>query len=838
MAHAEPTSAQNPRDPNASDGRYLELVELCPDTILVHEDGVFLYANPAAASLLGVRSAADLLGRPMEGLIAPASRPRIRELLREVRGIRPSRRIVIEDLHLESGDTVDLEVSSAPVVWDGRQARQLVARDITEQKRVEARLLEIQKQLRTLVDHAPEAIVLYDMDSLHFVDLNQNAERLFGLPRRKLLRLGPSDVSPERQPDGRLSEEVARERLEQVLAGRVSVFEWIHLHSSGREIPCEVRLVRLPATDRRLVRGSILDISERKRVEGELRATRERFSKVFHASPVGITVSRLDDGKFVEVNDSFLEMTGYRRSEVVGRRAEELRLWIDRETRRAIDDAVRGNGQYVTVEGRLRTRSGEIRHVLCSFARIEVDGEDCVLALGSDISERKAFEEQLRHLAFHDPLTGLANRVLFEDRLAHALERARSSRETLAVLFLDLDRFKVVNDSLGHTAGDTLLAEVGHRLRKSLPEAHTLARFGGDEFAILLENAVGRESVRRAAHQLLRALEAPFELMGTRVHVTASIGVAFSDGEESPEDLLRYMDIAMYRAKKEKSSEYRVFDRRRDSEATRRLYEENELRQALEEDQLELRFQPIVSLGRGEVRGVEALLRWRHPKRGLVSAPEFVPMAEELGLIERIGDWVLRTACRRAAAWRGLAAPDGPFRLSVNLSARQLQDPDLVDRVEEILSETGYPAEELELELTENAAVQATEQIRRLRSTGVRLALDDFGTGYASLAYLRRLEVDTLKIDQSFVHGCEQGGTDEVLVRSILFLAEQLGLVAIAEGVETAGQAERLRSMRCRWAQGFYFARPLPAEELSELFGETLSLRAGNLRRSRQRAEG
>jgi diguanylate cyclase (GGDEF)-like protein/PAS domain S-box-containing protein len=723
---------------------------------------------------------------------------------------------------------VDLEISAAPVIWEGRPARQIVARDVTEQRRAEARLLETRQQLQTLLDHAPEAVVVYDADRLVFTDCNANAERLFGRPREELLQSGPGELSPERQPDGRTSTEVAREKIEGALAGRSMVFEWCHLDSSGREIQCEVRLVRLPSAGQRLLRGSILDITERKRVEQELRASEERFSKVFHASPVAITISRVSDARFLNANDSFLALTGYTRGEVVGRRAEELDLWVDPETRRAISGSGHGDEPYLTVEGRLRTRTGDMRHVLASFVRIEVDGEDCILALGSDISERKAFEEQLRHLAFHDPLTGLPNRALFEDRLSHALKRSRVEHETLAVLFLDLDRFKVVNDTLGHTAGDALLADVAERLRRNLPDESTLARFGGDEFAILLESVRGRSQVRQTAKRLIAALEAPFQVMETRVHVTASIGVAFSEDDEGSDDLIRYMDIAMYRAKQSEGSGYRIFDRRRDSAATLRLHRENDLRHALEDDQLELRFQPIVSLAWGEVQGVETLLRWRHPERGLISPPEFVPLAEELGLIVPMGEWVLRNACRHTAGWRERLLEKRSFRLSVNLSARQLQVKELAESVEEILADTGLPAETLELELTENVAVQATEQLRRLRAIGVRLALDDFGTGYASLAYLRQLEVDTLKIDQSFIHGLEQPGTDETLVRSILFLAEQLGLEVIAEGVETRRQADRLRAMSCRRAQGFYFARPVPAAQIEEILARTLPEAAGD----------
>jgi len=823
MGQGEHTHSGHARDASATDDCYRQIVELSPDAIVVHDRGVLLYANPAAATLFGMPAADDLLGRSVEDLVAPSSREAVRTLLRQVEGKKPGRRVLVDGITLSTGHVVHAELSSAPLLWCGRPARQVVVLDVTEQRRAESHLLETQQQLRTLVDHAPEAIVVYDADSLTFVDLNANAEKLFGMTREELLHTGPVQVSPPRQPDGRPSAEAGPHKIQQALDGKAPVFEWCHRHSSGREILCEVRLVRLPSTSHRLVRGSIIDISERKRVEQELRASEERFSKAFHASPVGITISRIHGGRFLNANRAFLNMTGYTHGEVVGHKAEDLTLWVDEATRRAISGAIHSRDPHLTAEGRLRTKSGEILHILASFVRIEVGGEDCLLTLGSDISERKAFEEQLRHLAFHDPLTGLPNRALFEDRLSQALMRARKEGASLAVLFLDLDRFKVVNDTLGHTAGDGLLADVGNRLRSNLAEEHTLARFGGDEFAVLLEQVGGRSEVERTVERLITGLEAPFEIMGTRVDVTVSVGVAFSRGNgEEPEDLLRFMDIAMYRAKQEEGSVYRIFDRHRDSPATRRLHMENALRQALEHDELEVHYQPIVSLDRGGLRGMEALIRWRHPTRGLVSPPEFVPMAEELGLIVPIGEWVLRQACQRAAAWRARLPADMPLRLSVNLSARQLQTPELVPTVEAILDETGLPAAALELELTENVAVQATEQLRRLRSIGVRLALDDFGTGYASLSYLRQLEVDTLKVDQSFIHGMEHPGGDDTLVRTILFLADQLGLAVVAEGVETKGQAERLRSMGCRMAQGFFFSRPLPEQELEAILGETL----------------
>ncbi len=427
--------------------------------------------------------------------------------------------------------------------------------------------------------------------------------------------------------------------------------------------------------------------------------------------------------------------------------------------------------------------------------------------------ELKRSQQEMTRLALYDTLTGLPNRNLFRDRLEHALERADRRGERVALLFLDLDRFKVVNDTLGHAAGDQLLSAVAQRILGRFRREDTVARLGGDEFAALLEDVSGVEEATAAASRLARAFEAPFEILDTEVHLEASTGVALS-GEDDlrPDDLLRFADVAMYQAKQE-GGDWHVFDPGSDAGATRRLHRENALREAVREERLEIHYQPSVDLESGEILGVEALARMRGPEGELLAPREFVGLAEETGLIVPLGGRVLERACRRAAGW-SRRRPEEEFRLSVNLSARQFQEAELTDRVRRALDESGLPADRLQLEITESVLMQGIERAERLLGLGVRLAIDDFGTGYSSFEYLRHLRADVLKIDRSFVANLASDPRDAVIVETILGVGRKLGLEVVAEGVETEDQRDRLLELGCRRGQGFLFSPPLPPEEL------------------------
>jgi diguanylate cyclase (GGDEF)-like protein len=439
-----------------------------------------------------------------------------------------------------------------------------------------------------------------------------------------------------------------------------------------------------------------------------------------------------------------------------------------------------------------------------------------------DVTERKVLEDRLRHQAYYDALTGLPNRQLFLDRLGRALVRTRRRRDRrVALLFMDLDGFKVVNDSLGHGVGDLLLVAVAERLKGCLRPEDTLARFGGDEFVILVEDVEAADEAVRVAERIIDELKNRLVLAGRELFARASIGIAIGeDRTKDPDDLLRDADTAMYRAKDEGLS-YSVFEPTMYEKAIDRLEAEHDLGRAVEQGEFVVHYQPIVSLKTGEVSAMEALVRWEHPQRGLLDPDEFVPIAEESGLVIPMGEQVLREACLRAKEWQDEHPRTPRLAMSVNLSARQLSRPNLADTVEGVLEETGLEGSCLTLDITETVYVRAlagsTEILDRLRILKAKISIDDFGMGYSSLAYLKRLPADSLKIDRSFVRGVGEDVEDTAIVHMIIELAHTLGLEVVGEGVESEEQARLLREMGCDMAQGFHFSKPLPPEEIPAL---------------------
>jgi diguanylate cyclase (GGDEF)-like protein len=433
-------------------------------------------------------------------------------------------------------------------------------------------------------------------------------------------------------------------------------------------------------------------------------------------------------------------------------------------------------------------------------------------------------EQQLPHQAFHDTLTGLPNRALFLDRLTQALVRMQRTGHRIAVLFLDLDRFKVVNDSLGHTTGDQLLVAVAQRLVACLRPGDTVARWGGDEFTVLLDDRANATQATHIAQRILDALAPAVMLDGRCIVTTPSIGIAVSTGDETgPDDLLRAADLAMYHAKARGKAQYQLFDARMSVEVVERLELEADLRQALERGEFEVMYQPKVALQRGEVTGFEALLRWHHPTRGLISPAQFIPLAEETGLILPIGHWVLKQACRQATRWQAATPGAPPLTINVNLSARQVQQPGWVAEIDGILAEAGLAPGCLVLEITESVvmddAAANSVLLGKLKALGVHLAIDDFGTGYSSLNYLKRFPVDVLKIDKAFVDGVGQDVEATAIVEAVITLAHTLGMEVVAEGVETAVQVDQLCRLGCDVGQGYYFAKPLPVDAVDAIVG-------------------
>ena len=480
---------------------------------------------------------------------------------------------------------------------------------------------------------------------------------------------------------------------------------------------------------------------------------------------------------------------------------------------------IRAEGQPYGVLG---VQHGAVRE----FSPQDVSFIQAIANVLANAIERRSSEERTRHEALHDPLTGLPNRNLFLDRLEHALAQASRHAAEVAVLFLDLDQFKLVNDSLGHAAGDELLAAVAPRLEQALRPGDTVARFGGDEFAVLIEDITNARDATRVAERIAEALTVPFILRGREHFVSASIGISTGSGHEEPEALIRDADAALYRAKERGRGGYEIFDEVMRSRVIEHMQTENDLRRALQRGELELHYQPLVALGDGSITALEALLRWRHPERGLIGSAGFIPVAEESRLIIPIGPWVLEEACRQAARWQALDPDAAPISVAVNLSARQLADPGLLDSVRRAIDSSGIDPATLQLELTESTLLEDIDSVERclnaLRGLGVHLVLDDFGIGFSSLGYLKRLPLSAIKLDRSFVENIADGSNDAAIVRAVTEMASALGIAVVAEGVETRDQLLATRSLGCGFAQGFYFSEAIPADEVEALLREPM----------------
>jgi diguanylate cyclase (GGDEF)-like protein/PAS domain S-box-containing protein len=557
------------------------------------------------------------------------------------------------------------------------------------------------------------------------------------------------------------------------------------------------------------------EIAVRREVEEQLRLG----AKVFESSAESIMITDRND-RIVSVNDAFIRITGFSREEAIGQPAILLDSGRhDAEFLRVMDEALVRDGRW---QGEIwsRRKSGELfpQWLGISVLADENGKVTHYVSIASDITERKASAERIHYLAHYDALTGLPNRVLLRDRVQQAMVHADRQRTQIGLLLLDLDRFKFVNESLGHDLGDMLLQRVVDRLREAVRTTDTISRQGGDEFLVVIPDQTGANAATRVAEKILRLLAQPFLIEGHEVRVTASIGIAIYPDDGSDFDtLMKLCDIAMYFAKESGRATYRLYTQAMKDNSADRLAIEAELARAVDEQQFELHYQPQVRLDGERIIGAEALIRWRHPEKGLVPPGRFIPVAEETGLIGPIGDWVLHEACRQATAWRADGLP--PMLVSVNLSGLQFRREGLAKQVADVLASSGLEAEYLELELTESILLQDVENVmrtmRELKAIGVKLAIDDFGTGYSSLSYLKRFSVDKLKIDQSFIRDLCIDSDDAAIVKAVIELGKSMNLETIAEGTETREQVDALRAQGCMHVQGYFFSKPLPAAEFA-----------------------
>jgi diguanylate cyclase (GGDEF)-like protein/PAS domain S-box-containing protein len=717
----------------------------------------------------------------------------------------------------ESQHVLELILAQASILLENLRLSARLRRANENRGKAEALLAVERNLLRTLVENVPDRIYAKDSQS-RFIFANLATARLMGANTADDL-LGRTDFDfyvPE-QAAVFLADEQALMRSGQPLIDREEPFidpttgEWRSVATS--KVPLRDNQNNVTG-----IVGIGRDITARKKSEAELRLRNRAIESSINA--ILITNYSKPDNPIEYANPAFERITGYAPADAIGRNIsflfgqEQEQAGIE-EIRAALRESRDGHAALRNFrrDGRLFWNELHVAPV-----RDETGGVSHFVWIMNDITESRHDAELLQRQATHDPLTGLANRSLLRDRITQSIAQARRTGRRMAVLFLDLDRFKVVNDSFGHPTGDCLLKLVAERLCSLVRESDTVARLGGDEFAILLANLARSEDAGVVAQKVLTALSLPLNAEGRELHVSASIGVSvYPEDGDSGEALLKNADAAMYRAKEVGHNGFQFYVQEMGIQARQRMELETALHGALGRQEFRLHYQPQVDLKSGRISGVEALIRWTHPVLGVIPPVRFIPLAEETGLIVPIGEWVLGTACVQAKSWHD--AGYGDLSMAVNLSARQFQQNDMAETVRRVLAETGLAAEHLELELTETLLMQDSETVvnalRKLKTIGVTLSLDDFGTGYSSLSYLKRFPIDVIKIDRSFISDLAGNADDASIACAIIAMAKILKMKTIAEGVETAEQLGFLTANHCDAIQGYYFSRPLPAEEIS-----------------------
>lgn len=767
--------------------------------IVVDLDGKIRVANQAAATMLSYPDE-GLVGKHIRSVVSPDESFTTGQLLRNL-GVLEQSMV----WRTAAGARIDVLASSSFVRDAAGHAVGVVyaASDVTERRRAEQALRESEHRYRTLFEGNPLPMWVYDDETLSFIAVNEAAVKHYGYGKDEFLKMTIDDLTPDEdvpKPVGALNP---------VRDGNdARVFR--HHKRGGEVFEAEITSFEFLSGGRRSRLVIATDVTERRLAVQRLRESEERYRLLFERNLAGVYRSNLE-GTILDCNDALARIFGYRDCEQL-KGQSAFTLYSTGEERQRLLTQVRERGTLSNMEVRMRRRDGTPVWVIENMTLLDNGILEGTII---DVTDRKTAQEQMEYQAYHDALTGLPNRLLFRDRIVIALAHAKRYRTSVAVVFLDLDHFKLVNDSLGHTVGDALLQEVARRLILAIRADDTVARMGGDEFTVLLTDIKETGSSAIVAQKLLEAVSRPMMIEGHELFVTTSIGVSlFPEDGNDAETLLKRADGAMYRAKEAGRNNFQFATATTLETTSERLLIERSLHHAFEREEFVVHYQPMTNLVTGNIVGAEALIRWNHPERGLMPPDDFIPIAEECGLILPIGEWVLRTAVRQMKEWHGA---HGPLRVAVNLSARQFQQRDLTAMIERILDESAYPPELLDIEITESTAMQNADVslavMNRLRSMGVRISIDDFGTGYSSLSYLKRFPIDTVKIDQNFVRDLSEGTNDGAIITAVISMARALNLRVVAEGVETEAQLAFLRRENCEVVQGFLHSRPVPAAE-------------------------
>ena len=797
-----------------ADEQYRLLFERNPLPMWVYDYETlrFIAVNQAAIHLYGY-SRDEFLAMTINDIRPPETIP---ALLADLKSNLVGHRMDSQWTHRKKdGQVIVVEVASHSLTFAGRPARIVLAHDISPRLEAEAETRRSLSLLRSTLESTADGILVVDRQG-KVISHNRRFAQIWEIPA-KLLAAGDDEALLASVLDRLRDPQTFLDKVHELYAAPEAESFDVLEFADGRI----VERYSVP----QLLDGqpvgrvwSFREVTERHRAEAALQAAAERYRTLFERNLAG--VFRTSTASVIlECNDAFARILGFASSrECIGKRLVDH--YAEPLQRRALLASLLQRGALTDTEIQLRRGDGTPLWVLVSATLLGGEGEQVIEGTLVDITQRKDAESQLVHQAYHDALTGLPNRMLFQDRLTQALDLARRHHRGLSVLFLDLDQFKLVNDTLGHAAGDRLLQAVAARLRQSVRQSDTVARVGGDEFNLLLPE-VGRGSqAARMAEKILATVARPVEVDGHRLYITTSIGISLfpADGADA-EALLTSADIAMYRAKELGRNGFQLCTPAMNARSLERLTLENDLRQGIERHEFRLHYQPQLDLASGRIVGVEALLRWQHPSRGMVSPDAFIAVAEEARLIVPIGEWALRRACKQTVAWQAAGQP--ALRLAVNLSALQFQQRNLPAGIRRILEETGLDPRHLEIEITESAAIQnaalTVEVLSALRAIGVRIAIDDFGTGHAALAYLKQFPIDALKIDRGFVTDLEASQEDRAIVTAIISLAHGLGIRVIAEGVETEGQLRFLAENGCDEYQGFLLSPPLPPALVPQL---------------------